>query len=354
MAIDLSKVQLPTEDADKPAQLDNLNPEGDETEINAAAAGDEGKQPETPPAETKLGATEGEDRDIPDKTPGVDPEKLAAEKKEEEDKAAAAKKAADEAGQTDEEKKAAADAAAAKEKEDKDKKEAADKDTDPEKERVRKLELDNARLEGKLEAMEKSGQITKEEKKVIKSAAQIAEEKVLEKQKGGWEPKDALELNRVYGEELEKALGEKREEEKKELSEREKLFNERKIEIQKQVDDTYTEIGITDQKEKDKVAELASKWASEGTANWSLGTLKLAAEHLKLKGDIGKPKTPEPKPKADPTPENKTQTKIDVNKKISRPTNEGGSASATVKKSISDLRRKSLDDIVLGAADVLG
>ncbi len=139
----------------------------------------------------------------------------------------------------------------------------------------------------------------------------------------------------------------------------EKLETTRK-EIQKQVDDTYAELGITDQKEQDKVAEQAMKWAKEGTANWSLNTLKLAAEHLKLKGEILKPAAaPQPKPvvedKGDPAKveEKKADPKVDVNKKISRPTSEGGTGATPPKRSISELRRNSLDDIVANAVGKL-
>lgn len=326
MAVDLSKVQIPPEDADKPADIDNVSPGGDgEVSSNTDAGKKETKQPA---ADDAAGAPAGD---------GVPP--ASAEGKKED------KKEADAAG--DKVEKPVEEQPA----------EVPPEQTALQKveEEKHQLELDKATLEGKLEAMEKRGQITPETKKEIKSAAQIAEEAVVARYEGGWKPKDGLELNRIYAEELEKAMDAKAAAKEAQQKENNDKLDEKRDEIVKQVDAIYTEFKITDPKEQDKVANLASKWAKEGTANWSLNTLKLAAEHLQAKGEILKPATVDTNPKPTPTPAgNKADDKQDVNRKISRPTNEGGTTTTPPKKSISEMRRKTLDDIVFDNMGALG
>ncbi len=343
MGVDLSKIQLPAEDANKPAELDNTSIDGDGENFSNV---NENKNIELPPDDregltTKLGATEGEDRDLiepitpeekptPDTT--VDPEKKEEEKT---------------AKPTD-----TTDTLPTEEKVE----ESTDFHKHPDwiknQEKTRELELEKAKLEGKLEVMEKKGLITEEKKEEAKSAAQVAEDAVEARYKEGWKPKDALELNKVYSEEFEKALDAKADAKAQAAEEQKGVVEERRKEIQKEVDGVYTEFGITQEVEQNKVADLAMKWANDGTANWSINTLKLAADHLKAKGEIGKTVTPEPKmiTKEDPA----KQTKDDINKKISRPTSEGGATNTPVKKSIGEMRRKSLDDIVLESAGALG
>lgn len=349
--IDLSSVQLPPEDANKPAELD-FNPAGDEGVVNNDAA--DKNTPLLPEDRegltTKLGPAEGESQETPGevkpeekttKQPAVDPDKKEEDKKTAPESAETGEKKDDlpKDGEKTEEKPAPFH-------------EHPDwKKTQEEK---HQLELDKARLEGRIEAMEKRGQITEDQKIEIKSAAKIAEEAVEKKLGDGWKPRDQLELNRVYGEELEKALDAKQAEKTAQEAKQQEQFEERRKEIQKQVENVYTEFGIVDENEQNKVANLAMQWAKDGTANWSINTLKLAADHLKAKGEILKPKAPEPKAVTPPDGETKTQNKNDVNKRISRPTSEGGATTTPAKKSIGEMRRQTLDDIVLKSVGALG
>lgn len=345
--LDLSNINLPAEDANKPADL-NWTPAGDEGADNEEViTTDPGESKELIPP---LGGDEDETREpiVPptDKATSETPDsKVEPEKKE----------------TTPEEKKEETPEVKTETTPDPEKKEDPEKvdfHNHPDwKKREKELEetkLEKAKLEGKLEVMEKKGIITEEKKEEAKSAAQIAEDAVLKKREGGWEPKDALELNKVFSEEFEKALDAK-EAAKVEATQKEQdAVEERRKEIQKEVESVYTEFGITDRKDQDKVADLAMKWANEGTANWSIGTLKLAADHLQAKGQIGKVSTPTPEPKPIETPEVKTDKKADVNRKIQQPTNAGGGGGAPEKKSIGELRRKSLDQIVFDSQEALG
>lgn len=352
MGLDLSNINIPADDANKLAEIDNTSPAGDEVEKEH-----EDTQPvENQPTETKenqppsLGPSEGESQESFDqKPPELEPEKKEANPEEKKDDQPTPPET----------------------KEDKpEEKEALQKDAKPEekvdfhkhpdwmKNEAEKHELEKqlAFEKGKNEALANRDTSTPEKKEEIKSAAQIAEEKVEQKYKDGWEPKDQLELNRVYSEEFEKALEEKDAQKKKEQSEQEAAFRETKAQIEKQMEDIYSEMGVTSEEDKNAVADLANKWIQDGTTTLNINSLRLAAEHLKVQGKIGQKsqeeiKEPKPVVKSEtPTPPDQ---KKDTNSKINRPSNEGGQ-NTPQKRNISELRRGSMDDIVARNAEALG
>lgn len=364
--LDLSNVTLPPEDANKPAELDNINPAGDGDALSNVNGQQNNQLPpdDTEGLTTKLGPSEGESRDLLPENQGEDetPATPPVETPEKKEAAPEGDKPEDKKEDPENpEKKEEAPAADPEKKE-----EAATPDADvpfhkhPDwikmQEEKKELELKTANLEGQLEVLKKDGKITEEKAEEVKSAAQVAEEKVLEKRKGGWEPRDALELNRVYGEELEKELGNRAQAAERKKIDDDAAYAKQREEIQKKVDDTYAEAGITDEAEKDKAANLVQQWSKDGVASFSLPTLKVAIDHLKAKGEIGKaPAAPtnDPKP-VTAEPEKKTQDKDAINKKISKPTNEGGATNTPVKRSIGELRKESLEDIVLRNVGALG
>ncbi len=147
--IDLSSIELPAEDANKPAELDTITPEGD----GDALENTDGKKGEAAPAaaddqdgaKEKLGPTEGESQEDPTKI-----EKPAEDKKD----------AAPAAGENADDPNKPADK---KEAEKKDDAEPAGPATPPDAaklaEQNRDLEIQKAKLEGRLEEMEKKGTV---------------------------------------------------------------------------------------------------------------------------------------------------------------------------------------------------
>lgn len=327
-SIDLSDINLPTSDAEKPAEIDNLNSAGDDS----AEHQDEnaGEAPTNTPDDQSgrtisLGENEGESRDL-----------ITEDQKPQEDKP----------GETGTDGTPTVESKPEEKPEDK-KEEPLDFHKHPDwikrEEEKKKLENDLAFERGKNEALSNKDTSTPEKKEEIKSAARIAEERIRKQVADGLiDPKDELELNRIYGEELEKELEVKEQAKIEAQKEQDRILEEKRQEFTTQVNDVYKEFEITDKKEKNKVADLAMSWVNDGTANLSINTLRLAADHLKAKGEIGKKVEVSPLPV---TPVTSDPTK-NANNRITQPSNEGGSGNQPVKKSVNDLRRRNLDDIV--------
>lgn len=337
----LDNINLPPEDADKPAELD-WKVGGDDT--NKPQDTTENAKPEdNKPTKESLGDYEGSDRDKPE------------DKKDE--IVDGKKDSADTSTETPENKDKKKDVHP---NEDKDK----DEETKPapfhehpdwkkSQEEKRQLEIEKAKLEGKLEAMEKRGDISEDKKEEIKSAAQIAEEAINKKLEEGWKPKDAIEVNRAYGEALERALDAKQAAKEKAANEEQSRLKDEQQKIYDQMDGIYKELGVETQADQDKIAALANKWIQEGKVNRNIGALQLAGDYLKAKGEIGKATEVKvnPKPIVDNNEENKKRE--ETNRRISRPTGEGGSGKPQT-RSIKELRSKDLDQIVLEQAEALG
>ena len=166
--------------------------------------------------------------------------------------------------------------------------------------------------------------------------AQIIEKIVTDKTATGWKPKDQLDYDITMQDARDRA------------DEAIKAQSEKTANLAR---DTFVQIGITDPADQRKVADLLTSWASAGM-NVTLATFGIAAEHLKLKGELGikpvvasAPVAPVVTPAA-PAP---TAQRDKTNSRISRSKSSGGDPKSAG-PSFEYLRNNSLDTIILDQA----
>lgn len=187
------------------------------------------------------------------------------------------------------------------------------------------------------------------------SVTEITKKLIAQKiEKEKWEPKDQLELAEAW--DAKKAEAQKIVDERNERTQ-----SESTAKAKEQIEDKLTQLNITDQAEKDKVIGLVRTWASQGL-NVSIQAFDIAAENLRLKGEIGRPGQAQPvstpQPAAVNDEENKKQeatkqAQADANRKIAR-SKPAGEQSPKSKISYKELHGKDLDTIVLEQAQRLG
>lgn len=180
------------------------------------------------------------------------------------------------------------------------------------------------------------------------TAEQVAEAKVREEaQKTPF--KDELAVSRRYSEIL-------TEEKTKRQMEADQQLSAQQTEIRVKVAEKFTELGITDTAEQEKVRNLVIEWGKKSPVDY--GTFDIAAENLRLRGEI-KPKaehqssTP-PEPPAPTGPSQSAESKekerlaLEAKKKANSQISQGkssGEEPTGKKPSLEYLRSRSLDEI---------
>lgn len=177
------------------------------------------------------------------------------------------------------------------------------------------------------------------------SPAQIATKEVEKKAAAGWKPKDQLEVNQVYAEELEKAkeIKARQDQQKQEDTTRA---------AERAVSGKFLELGISDATEQQKVKDLVLNWSKNGV-NISLATFDIAAEQLKLKGEIGRPKVPTQTEESKQKEAAAKKARDDANRKVSKNKPDGEGAKNT-KPNYDFLHKNDLDTIVQDLGKSLG
>ncbi len=215
-------------------------------------------------------------------------------------------------------------------------------------------ELENklAHMQGQVDAMLKSKEITTEEKK---EARKSAEDRIQEDLQNGWAPKTQLEIvNRSMKYLREELVEAQKEEETKKLSEKQTFETEQK-EFTASVENVVETLKINDDGQR-KVFEQITAWQEKGILPKNLtkqnvgGAIEHAYDYLSSKGLIASTTPTAPKVEA----KKSVEEKKDVNSRISRTSSTGGSNNmSTGKRPVNQLRR-SLDQIVLDHAAELG
>lgn len=160
-------------------------------------------------------------------------------------------------------------------------------------------------------------------------------------------PQDQAEVTALVSEEIDKIKADRETKARASLAERQQ-------EAQKQIDDTFSELGITDAKDQEKITQQVLAWQKAGM-NISVETLKVAAENLKLRGELGQ----KPNTKPTQTEESKAkeaQAKADrdkANRQAKKPSSGGGKPQKKNKTSYDSLAKRSLEDIILEQAELL-
>lgn len=339
--LNLDDIQLPEDDGVKPAEV-NLDPNiGDE---GVVADPDEKKEDK----KEEVKETSKEDENPDDKKEEV---KDGDEKKE------------IDPNETEEEKKAREDKEA-KDAEDKKKKEDEEKLTPfhehPDwKKMVAEREEDKKvieKLTTQIDTIMKVKGIDAEEKETM---VVTAKERIKKDLEAGWKPADQLELVEKYGEYLKEEIGQQKEAEKKVADEQEAKRNEAVQEAEKQINTFWTENKVEDAAVKDQVLKLVLDWKADGTIPTpTVGTLKLAYDVLKSRGELKTEKKEDKKPEKADGADKKTKEELDkkkeVLKKAVKPTSSGDKPNQDGKKAYSSMAKRSLDDIVNDAAAALG
>lgn len=312
--LNLNDITIPEDDKDKPADI--------EKDINK---GDDGVVEELPNA---------------DKTTDKKEETTEPEKKDETSDGGETK-------DTDEKETKTTEDDAKKEPVDDGKKEESKKELSPFHEHEdwkklqaekKELELKVARLEGRVDST--TAKDTPVNPYAGMSPAEAASKRIRDEYKDKkFEPKDQLEVTERY--EKYKLEFEQQEQEKR---------NAYKEKISKQIDNTFTELGVTDNKTRDKVMSKVAEWMNEGMAGVSVKTLKVAHDYLKKTGELDE-KQETPKTENPPAPAKQetttTDKKTETNSKISRSGSAGGENKGESKYLVKNARNKSLDTIVL-------
>lgn len=182
------------------------------------------------------------------------------------------------------------------------------------------------------------------------SAAQIATKEVEKKAAGGWKPKDQLEVSEAYATALEKA----QEYVASQKKSQEDVAAQSTTAVQKQVDAKFEELGIADEADRKKVQNLVIGWGNSG-AHITLDTFDVAAQQLRIKGEIGQ-KLPDKPTQTDTSKqtEKKTQEeKADANRKLSKKKPDGDGASKS-KVNYGYLHSNDLTGIVQDLAEKMG
>ncbi len=177
------------------------------------------------------------------------------------------------------------------------------------------------------------------------SAAKIATKLVEKKVAEGWKPKDQLEVNEAYAEELVKAQAIVKEREESEQS-------KTTAEVQRKLDAKFEQLNITDPEERKKVENQVSGWAKAGM-NVSFETFDVAAENLRLKGEIGKPKEPTQTEESKEKEAEIKKQKADANRKLGKTKSTGDNGTAK-KPNYDYLHKNDLDTIVMEQSERLG
>lgn len=172
---------------------------------------------------------------------------------------------------------------------------------------------------------------------------QIVEKIIVDKQKSGWKPKDQLEYDAAIEDAKERA---------DKIQTQQQTTQQQRYESQ--VNEKFNSLGISDKAEQKKITEQVLAWANQGHLV-SLNTFDIAAEQLKLKGEIGKQPepTPTPEPEKPAKQAQQRQSQNSANKKISK-SKSGGGDNKTDRPSFNYIRDNDLDSIILDQADKLG
>lgn len=311
-------IQLPEEDKNKPAEIDLNSPDGDEGTTGEVKEGAQkvettktGEQKPAEPAPEKPAEVKPEDKKPDEKLPPFhehpDWKKMQEEKQQ--------------------------------------------------------LEKEVAEMRGKIDVLTKTVTPAQQQQSL-----KTAEERLAEDIKNGWQPASQAEMlqrgMKYMREEMEQRQTLQKEKEQEQQDEQQK----RQAETVKKMESTLAEVGVINPEEQKKVYDLVETWRKNGTSI-SFDTLKVAAENLKLKGEIGKapaPTTTEPetdpaptdgKPqKAEQTAEQKAaeEARIAANKHVNKP--QGGSkpeGEETKMPAIKNGHKKDLDSIVLEIGKML-
>lgn len=322
----LDDINLPVEDANKPTDSLALNDE-------------------QPPADTKPDSEPPKPEEDPNNPPADDSQTKPVQEDNPEDK------------KGDEQEKPLKNSDN-KEKETKPEDNQPPADTKPDDEKPAPFHEhpDWKKMQDRLKAAEEQARIANEELKKTKEAAdpftgmtpeQVAEAKVRQEIKDGkLEAKDELVINRRYSELL-------RQETETRTAEAERQNTEGRKEAERQIQEKYNELGITDANEQKLINDQVLQWAEKGISV-NLSTFEIAAENLKLQGKI-KGSTGEQKPNESPKPAPsaeslaKEKQQADQRKKANDKISQGkssGDTSGAKKPTAEYLRGNTLDDIV--------
>ncbi len=323
--LNLDDIEIPKEDADKPADIDT-SPGGADPGVadDPKDAPKEGDEDNVEEEETEDDKDKEEEKDSPDEK---DQTKEGDEEEEEDE-------------------------------EDPDDKELTPFHEHPDwKKMVKSREEDKTlitKLEGQVELLTQQKGLTAEGKE---AAVKSADDRIQEDIDNGWEPKDHLELTKRYGQYLRDDIDRQRKEEEKKQAEENNQLEENKKKAGEQINEFFEENKVVSQEDKDLVLEQVIKWRDEGyVPNPTVGTLKLAFQHLKEAGKLG---GSQPKPKKKEGEEKKEKEAADKKKKTLKKTSrpkggDGGGERGDGKKPYSKLAQSSIDDIVTEAAKTLG
>lgn len=214
----------------------------------------------------------------------------------------------------------------------------------------KKMQKENQELRDQLNQLKGKVEVTTAEKTdddpyaalpPRKAAIARVRQEILDKK---FNPKDQLELE-------ERVLDLQDEYTEKQKTQEKKKLEEVKTKIEKQIDDTMVEMGVTDPGQQEKIIGLVNKWRSEGMAGISVQTLKVAKLYLEKTGELNAPITPSEK-KEDLKPEEKKEEakKPDANSKIVRKSG-GGTPPTKSQFTLKNGVNKSLDQLTteLGA-----
>lgn len=178
----------------------------------------------------------------------------------------------------------------------------------------------------------------------LKTPQEIAEKILREKQASGWQPKDALELTSEFDKAKEVATTIVKKREDEQLAETTRLLNQE-----------YVKAGVTTPEDQKKVETLLQTWLNEGV-KIDFKSVSIAAEQLKLKGEIGQPITPTtpdlPIQNTETERDKQTKAQTEVNKKITRKKSAGGESGGS-KPSYKYLANTDLDSIIMDQAEKL-
>lgn len=307
--LDLSDIQIPPEDANKPAEIDITSPEGDDKPQDPPAA------PAAPPVEDKPA-----DPPEPSNTPV-------------------------EENKPDEESNTDTPAAPSDPPADTGWKAEDGFHNHPD---WKKREQQLKELQDEVERLKTAKPAPVPSPDDNLSPEALAEKRVREAAAEN-PPKDQLELNRRYTEELSKIN-----------SERAEQLQTRQAEAMKQgqkmIDDKLDQLSITDEADRKKVREKVQAWYKQGI-EVNVNSFDIAAENLRLKGEIKDPSKPAAPPQ---TEASKLQEKADqeardkANKRISRPKSDGKGGDKKSPISYKKLHTMNLDEIVAEQAKAMG
>lgn len=337
----LASIQLPEEDADKPAEINLTITEGDEG----------------------VSANDPENKE-------TDEAKKAADANAAKEKEAADKKAADDATKTPEQVKAESDAAAKAEEDKKltpfhehpDWKKMEERLKTAE-DRATQAEIAAAEAKGKADALLESKGTTTTEKQ---SAAKSATERMKEDAKNGWEPKDRMEEFERYNTYLAEELEAKEKAKTDEATTQTTEITKRREAILNSINTTTTELGLSETESEaviKRTNELIQQKVITPSPDAIGAAIKYVHSSMKAAGELAPAKTAEQieaervateKAAADKkAAEDAAARQKNTNSKISRGSNGSNTATIPEKKPLAKLRR-SLDDIVLENGKTLG